>query len=203
MARCIARTAVAIASPVPFCARESCWHTSGPGFADKARKDTMLYQRNISIREKGMTDLEVARELVREGLTALHPKSGLPNYFRAELAFREAVALLRGTEQETGLLLVVAYDNLAWACDAQGREADAESFYLRSLAAQQAADWPPVVCDELTLLKLSQLYARQGNLEMQRATLRKMRSQTECSCKRSATAFEGNPDLERVAGLLK
>ena len=140
-----------------------------------------------------MTDLEQARELVRESLVVLHPTKGLPDYFRAEVSLREALALLGGCEYRAPLLVLVACDNLAWACDAQGKEADAETYYLRSLALQQAAGWPPIVCDELTLLKLAQLYARQGRHALQ----------CSCSCRRAGPPSDDDPELDRVRSLLK
>ncbi len=150
-----------------------------------------------------MTDLEQARELVRESLVVLHPTKGLPDYFRAEVSLREALALLQGCEYRAPLLVLVACDNLAWVCDAQGKEADAETYYLRSLALQQAAGWPPIVCDELTLLKLAQLYARQGRQALHRATLRKMELQEHCSCRRAGPPSDEDAELNRVRSLLK
>jgi hypothetical protein len=148
-----------------------------------------------------MTDLEAAERLIQEAVATLDGQHGVPNYVRAEVCLREAVSLLCGVEDVDGALWAVAYDRLAWACDAQGRDADAETYYLRSLAAQQAAGWPPVVCDEVTLMRLSQLYGRRGQHGLQLATLSRMQQQKECSCRRSAAAFANDPGVRRVMAL--
>lgn len=148
-----------------------------------------------------LTDLEMAEARIREGMTAIRPKDAPPNYVRAELALREGISLLRGAEDAPPALWAVAFDRLAWVCDAQGREADAESFYLRSLSAQQAAGWPPVVCDELTMLRLAGLYRRQERPALARAVLIKLRSQQVCSCRRSTETFADDAGVNRVLAL--
>ncbi len=143
----------------------------------------------------------MAEERIREGIAAIRPKDGPPNYARAEIALREAVSLLRGTEEVNPAVLAVAFDKLGWVCDAQGRDDDAESYYLRSLAAQKAAGWPPVVCDELTMLRLAQLYRRRGQPVLGKAVLARLRAQTKCSCKRSPQTFANDPAVTRALTL--
>lgn len=143
----------------------------------------------------------MAEARIREGMTAIRPKDSPPDYVRAELALREGISLLRGADDAPPALWAVAFDRLAWVCDAQGRDADAESFYLSSLSAQQAAGWPPVVCDELTMLRLAGLYRRQERSELARAVLTKLRSQQVCSCRRSTDTFANDPAVSRVLAL--
>jgi hypothetical protein len=145
--------------------------------------------------------LELAEERIREGITAIRPKDAPPNYVRAELALREAISLLRGARDAPPAVWALAFDRLAWLCDAQGREEDAESFYLRSLSAQEAAGWPPVVCDELTMLRLAGLYRRQERSALAHAVLTRLRSQQVCSCRRSTEVFAADPGVSRVLAL--
>lgn len=165
------------------------------------RRSNVTVPSSTSAPEVGLTDLEMAEARIREGITAIRPKEGPPNYVRAELALREAISFLRGAPEASSAVWAVAYDKLAWVCDAQGRDADAETFYLSSLSAQKAAGWPPVVCDELTMLRLAQLYRRQGRNDLGKAVLTRLRSQNQCSCRRSAEAFANDPGTSRVLAL--
>jgi hypothetical protein len=143
----------------------------------------------------GETSREVALRLVREGLAALPLKAedGPRDLVKANLALREASGLVpRRTSREDPLLAVI-YDNLGWVCDELGWDEQAETYYLESLASQERAGWPPVVCDEWTLLRLAHVYARNGKRGLQLATLRKMQLQDECSCWRFSEAFARDP----------
>jgi hypothetical protein len=143
----------------------------------------------------GETSREVALRLVREGLAALplKPEDGPKDLVKANLALREASGLVPRRSPREDPLLAVIYDNLAWVCDELGWDEQAETYYLESLAAQERAGWPPLVCDELTLLRLAHLYARRGKRGLQLATMRKMQLQDECSCWRFAEGFARDP----------
>jgi len=103
----------------------------------------------------------------------------------AERRCRQALSLLVPAVGDGHPFTAAAFDALAWSLDLQKRDQEAETFYLRSLAAQQAAGWPPTVCDDLTGLRLMQLYGRMGKHRLKRAVHDWFRSRDKCSCRRS------------------
>jgi hypothetical protein len=126
------------------------------------------------------------RRLITEGTDALGNTAGGRDLAKAEHCFREALKLMGDDGAAPGSMLAVAWDRFAFVCDMQEMLEEAESCYLHSLAAQQAADWPPEVCDDLTLLRLGQLYGRMGKRNLQLAVLTRMKAHEACSCRRNA-----------------
>jgi tetratricopeptide (TPR) repeat protein len=121
--------------------------------------------------------------LISEGWDAVGFTTGNPELQRAERCFRAALELLREDDARGEPLLAAAWDGLGYVCDVTDRLEDAETYYLHSLAAQQAAGWPPDVCDDLTLLRLGQLYGRLGKHDLQRAVISRMAAHETCSCR--------------------
>jgi len=103
----------------------------------------------------------------------------------AERRCRQALSLLVPAVGHAHPFTAAALDALAFALDLQRRDQEAETFYLHSLAAQQAAGWPPTVCDDLTGLRLMQLYGRMGKHRLKGAVHDWFRSRDRCSCRRS------------------
>ena len=103
----------------------------------------------------------------------------------AERRCRQALSLLVPAVGDEHPFTAAALDALAWALDLQKRNQEAETYYLRSLAAQQAAGWPPTVCGDLTGLRLMGLYGRMGEHRLKRAVHDWFRTRDQCSCRRS------------------
>jgi tetratricopeptide (TPR) repeat protein len=126
------------------------------------------------------------RRLMTEGTDALGDATGKRDLAKAEHCFRNALELLRHGDAVGDPTWAVAWDRLALVCDMQDRLEEAETCYLHSLAAQEAAGWPPEVCDDLTLLRLGQLYGTVGKRNLQLAIIKRMEQQDRCSCWRNA-----------------
>jgi tetratricopeptide (TPR) repeat protein len=107
--------------------------------------------------------------LIRAGMIALDHRGGR-DLARAESCFREALDLLRACLGEPHAKVSYALDRIGLVCQMQGREAEAEALYLRSLEALDE-DAAPTEWNDLTLLNLAILYGRQGRLSERDAVL--------------------------------
>lgn len=119
------------------------------------------------------------------------------NYTEAERCFRRAVDLLLQSVGPDHPQLAIVWERLATLYDRLGDFERAETCYLRSLAAQQAAGWPPVVCDERTLVRLARVYGKTGKASLQLAVLSRVETMGPCSCRRQHPTAAAETALRR------
>jgi len=118
---------------------------------------------------RGLTQgprLRAADSLLSRGMASLTSKAIIDPARAAERLFREALEELVATVGSDHPMTVYALDRVGLACQLQGEDAEAEDFYLRSLALQQAGRWPHTPWTEVTLLNLAILYGRQGKRDL-------------------------------------
>lgn len=131
--------------------------------------------------------LALAKRLIHAGralLASADEQVRYRNFAEAERCFWRAVdILLEGVGPDDPHLALV-WERLATLYDRLGDVDRAETCYLRSLAVQQAAGWPPVVCDERTVTRLARLYGRMGKEGLQLAVLANIDARRPCSCRR-------------------
>lgn len=119
--------------------------------------------------------LRAADALLRRGMVALNSKAIVTPARVAEQLFREALDKLTPGVGSEHPMVGYALDRVGLACQLQGNDDEAEGFYLRSLALQQAGRRPPTMWTEVTLLNLAILYGRQGKHGLHEAVLHRVR----------------------------
>jgi hypothetical protein len=130
----------------------------------------------------------MASRLLRIGIAASCTPQSANRYGLAEQCFRRALHILQDVVGSVHPAVAQVTSQIAGACDRQGKHDEAETFYLRGLAIQQALDWPPTVCDHVALLSLAAHYGRRGKLNLRDAVLERVRQSDTCSCRRGNCA---------------
>lgn len=118
--------------------------------------------------------LAEAERLIRAGRTLLswpEEANRRGSAAEAERCFRGALKILRDAVGSAHPQLALAWDRMGVLYEEMGDPEEAETCYLRSLGAQQAAGWSSTIGQGLTIRRLARLYESMGKGALQEAVM--------------------------------
>jgi tetratricopeptide (TPR) repeat protein len=138
--------------------------------------------------------LAEAERLIRAGRALLSWPGGdncRGSIAEAERCFRGALEILKEAVGSAHPQLALAWDRLGVLYEEMGDPEEAETCYLRSLGAQQAAGWSSALGQGLTVRRLARLYETMGKQSLHLAVKSTLEPQIGGSGPRSGVARSG------------